>query len=131
MSHARRLWSSPWASPALMGLALAAIAAVGPVGDGVGLCPYRNIFGVACPGCGMSRATAHLLNGDVQAALTYHPLVPLVVAQAVVGAVAWFGHKKGWWRVSQRTVVVLGVVNVVMLVGVWAARAVSGTLPPA
>ena len=103
---------------------------LGPVGEEVGICPYRNLFGVACPGCGMSRATAHLLDGNVGAAMTYHPLVPLFVAQAIVGSAMWIGHKRGWWAVSRRTVVVIGIVNIVLLSGVWVVRAATGTLPP-
>lgn len=130
MSSLSRWFASVWLSPALVGLSLLTLAVAGPIGDEVGICPYRNLFGVACPGCGMSRATAHLLDGNVQAAMTYHPLVPLFVAQAVVGSVMWIGHRLGWWRVSRRSVVVIGVINIVALSAVWMVRAASGTLPP-
>lgn len=130
MSALTRWFGSAWLAPALVGLGLAGLAAAGPVGEEVGLCPYRNLFGVACPGCGMSRATAHLLSGNVEAAFTYHPLVPLFVAQAVVGSVMWFGHKRGWWKVGKSAVAFIGVLNIVLLSGVWVFRAMSGTLPP-
>lgn len=130
MTQISNWFRSVWLSPALVGLSLIAIALAGPVGEEIGICPYRNLFGVACPGCGMSRATAHLLDGNVGAAMTYHPLVPLFVAQAIVGSALWIGHKRGWWTVSRRTVVVIGVVNIVLLSGVWIARAATGTLPP-
>lgn len=125
-----RWFGNVWLSPALVGLGLASLAAVGPVGDGVGLCPYRNLFGVACPGCGLSRAASSMLNGDVSAAMTYHPLVPLFLAQAVVGSVMWVGHKRGWWTVNRRSVAIVGVVNIILLSAVWLVRAANGTLPP-
>lgn len=130
MIQVTSLLRSVWLSPALVGLSLAGMAALGPIGEEVGICPYRNLFGVACPGCGMSRATASLLNGEVQAAMTYHPLVPLFLAQAVVGSVLWIGHNRGWWSISRRSVAVIGVANIVLLSAVWVVRAVTGTLPP-
>ncbi len=48
------------------------------------LCPMRALFGVPCPGCGLTRATESLLLGEVAAALAYHPLVPVVLP-----VVAW------------------------------------------
>lgn len=46
-------------------------------------CPTRYLTGVCCPGCGMTRATLHLLRGDIGGAVHYHPLVftlPLIAA---------------------------------------------------
>lgn len=46
---------------------VAAVAAVGfATGDSV--CLWRAIFGVPCPGCGMTRALVALARGDFQAA---------------------------------------------------------------
>jgi hypothetical protein len=42
------------------------------------LCPMAGTFGVPCPGCGLTRATLALLQGDVRAALYFHPLVGLM-----------------------------------------------------
>jgi hypothetical protein len=49
-------------------------------------CPFRTLTGWWCPGCGLTRATHHLLRGDVAQALRYHAFV-LVVLGAI--AVAW------------------------------------------
>jgi hypothetical protein len=43
------------------------------------LCPAKNLFGVPCPGCGLTRATAALLGGDWSAAFALHPLFPVIV----------------------------------------------------
>ncbi len=45
-------------------------------------CVWRQLTGVICPGCGMSRALLALLQGDIAAALHYHPMlwcVPVLV----------------------------------------------------
>ncbi|MBP3201601.1 MAG: DUF2752 domain-containing protein [Lachnospiraceae bacterium] len=46
-------------------------------------CPTRYLTGICCPGCGMTRATIHLLKGDINGAIHYHPLVftlPVIAA---------------------------------------------------
>lgn len=37
-------------------------------------CLFRWLFGVSCPGCGLTRATLAALRLDFQAAFHYHPL---------------------------------------------------------
>lgn len=37
-------------------------------------CPWRNLTGIPCPGCGMSRAWMAALHLDFAGALTYHPM---------------------------------------------------------
>ncbi|MBN2221358.1 MAG: DUF2752 domain-containing protein [Vallitaleaceae bacterium] len=41
-------------------------------------CVYKNIFGIPCPGCGMTRSYKALLKLDFQQAFYYHPLFFLV-----------------------------------------------------
>lgn len=38
-------------------------------------CFFQNVFGVPCPGCGMTRALISALKLDVKAALEFHPMV--------------------------------------------------------
>ena len=43
------------------------------------LCLIKSIFGVECPGCGMARALAYLLHGDLPGALQSNPLALMVL----------------------------------------------------
>ena len=42
-------------------------------------CPYSYIFGISCPGCGMTRAFYSILKLDFEGAFYYHPLWWVVV----------------------------------------------------
>lgn len=52
------------------------------------VCPTAGLFGIPCPGCGLTRATLDLLHGNLSAALHMHPLVPLVAPLYIGGVVA-------------------------------------------
>lgn len=47
-------------------------------GTGGSACFFKSVYGVPCPGCGMSRALLALAGGDIALAFSFHPLVPLV-----------------------------------------------------
>jgi hypothetical protein len=71
--------------------AAAYVAAVDPAHAPVRIpCPFHAATGWWCPGCGLTRATHHLLHGDVLAALSFHALAPVVLA---VGLWSWLV----WW----------------------------------
>jgi hypothetical protein len=76
-----------WTGTSVGAAALAGIYHLDPDAGGLILCPYRALTGLACPGCGMTRATHFLLRGDLASAWAYNPLlflaVPLVVAFAL------------------------------------------------
>ena len=93
-------------------------------------CPLASVFGVPCPGCGLTRATLALAHGDVQHALELHPLV-LVLAPLFIWAMssAALGYVLGprparplrRWLTS-RTVTALASLLMVATLGVWGAR---------
>jgi Protein of unknown function (DUF2752) len=123
-----------WRDKLLFAAPLAVIgmlAAVRPGDDGVTICPFALITGMACPGCGMTRAASYLARGDVSTALGYHPLVPLIAVLAV-GGWAWYLLRRSGrvQALPTRWVNTILIVTGVMLLGVWAARLLSGTLPP-
>ena len=52
-------------------------------------CPFRTLTGWWCPGCGLTRATHHLLRGDVTQALRYNLFVVLILFGLSATWLAW------------------------------------------
>ena len=48
------------------------------------LCFFKNTFGMPCPGCGITRATYYLSQGDIAKVLYYNPLIFLVIPYSIV-----------------------------------------------
>lgn len=78
----RFLW---WSASLAGALAIVLLALGPPVGDGLVLCLFRRALDLPCPGCGLTRAFAHMAQGDLDAALRLHPLSPLLGAEIVLG----------------------------------------------
>lgn len=116
---------------------LAPVAVVGALAlapaleDGPTLCPFALSTGMACPGCGMTRAASRLLRGDLVSAITYHPLVP-AIAMLAIGGWAWFVLRKTGRveAMSNRLLNGILIATLIALVVVWVARLLTGTLPP-
>ncbi len=118
----KRFAPTMWmAVPAVAGLLLLLWR---PSDDGVTICPYRNCTGGACPGCGMTRALASLVKGDVATAWYYHPLSPLVGLELVIGWGIAVAYNRGYLRgTSWRPILtVVLAINAVLLVAVWLVR---------
>lgn len=72
------------------------VAAVDPSERGMfPPCAFRSLTGWWCPGCGLTRATHHLMHGDVLAALRYNALMPLVVTLIGVLWIDWYTRSIG------------------------------------
>ena len=120
----------PWLAIA-PGAVLAFFTMASPSDDGLTLCPVALMTGTACPGCGMSRAIAWLLRGDLERSLAYHPLAPIVLAIALAGSVWALGRRFKGWRAPAAALVNLGLVGLAaLLVATWVTRLITGTLPP-
>lgn len=66
-------------------LVLAAWAYQPYVSRGPVLCIWRNLFGIECPGCGLTQALCSLVHGDVFAAASFNRLIfPVAFISAVV-----------------------------------------------
>jgi len=94
-------------------------------------------LGLPCPGCGMTRAFAHLAKGEWRAALSAHPFSPVLAAELVLGWLVWGAHAFGIagsrgglpprrWQPALTPAV---LANLALLVALWAGRLAAGTLP--
>ena len=68
-------------------------------------CPFRALTGLWCPGCGLTRATHHLLRGDVGQALRYNAFVIVILAALTAVWLGWLlgaaGRPTGLRRMRQ------------------------------
>jgi hypothetical protein len=116
---------------ALLALRAGAIALVGAVAAASlsdGLCLFAACTGMACPGCGMTRAAGRLVSGDIAGSIAFHPLLlPAVVVAGVWGVEAALARRRGIApRVGPRLAVALAIATA----AVWVVRALFGSLPP-
>jgi hypothetical protein len=135
----RPAWASVgWLRRAFVVLSLGGAAGLAVFLDAP-LCPSAALFGVPCPGCGLTRATLALLHGDVHAAFKFHPLV-FVLSPLFIGlmASALLGYVRGpvqrpaqlFW--STRWFTWLASLLLLLVLGVWVARffgAFGGPVP--
>jgi hypothetical protein len=89
-----------WAAPVAAGLAgvalCTALLVVDPNQPGsYGVCPFRLVTGLDCPGCGTLRSIHALLGGDLSRAVDHNLLTVLLVPVLVA---VWFR-----WLVSSRS----------------------------
>jgi hypothetical protein len=94
-----------------------------------GVCFVRTCTGTACPGCGLTRAVAYLLRGDLAAMWAMHPLAPLFVADAVAIVFLVWATRRGWFSLRPTHVAVWAGIHVPLLLGVWVIRLSLDTLP--
>jgi hypothetical protein len=117
--------------------AIAPVAALGlmtmasPSDDGPTICPVALLTGVACPGCGMTRAMAWLMRGDFDRSMAYHPLAPIVLVLGLL-AVGWTLGRRLWgWKAPSPALTSGALIGLaILLMGVWVARLLTGNLPP-
>lgn len=105
--------------------------AVFPSNGGPTLCPFALLTGMACPGCGMTRAGAALVRGDLVAAWEFHPLIVLV-ATWLAGAwlVALLRERGSEVRIPVQIINRLLNLTGLALILTWLVRMMTGALPP-
>jgi Protein of unknown function (DUF2752) len=92
------------------------------------MCPTAALFGLPCPGCGLTRATLAMFRGDLSAALRFHPLVFLATPMyfGVLGSIAWGYVRGGVEKIPSgrltKFLSALALTTFVLLMGVWLAR---------
>lgn len=78
-------------------------------------CPIRLLFGVCCPGCGMTRAALALLHFDFTGAWHFHPLIFVMP----VFAVLFIAMRK---RLSDKAVYIMIAGFLMLLLAVYLYR---------
>jgi hypothetical protein len=118
-----------WAVVPVIGAGV--LAVWNPADGGPTVCLFARCTGMACPGCGATRAVAALVRADWSTAWSYHPLGGLLAVQAAVAWVWWMGVRAGRWRPpSPRLLTVTLGLTAGVLMAVWGLRWAAGTLPP-
>lgn len=51
-------------------------------------CPVLHLFGVPCPGCGLTRAITLLVHGDLQASFSFHAFAPVFLGGIVIAGLS-------------------------------------------
>jgi len=112
-------------------VAAIALATIEPSDGSPTICGFANCTGVACPGCGMTRAAGYFLRGHFSEALRYHPLVPLVLLEMFAAWTIWAAHQAGWirWHHRRWVDIIIGGTAALLII-VWIFRLASGTTPP-
>lgn len=57
-------------------------------------CPFKSLFGIPCPGCGLTTATGQLLHGQLSASLHTHAFAPVFAFSYLVMAIVLFLPEK-------------------------------------
>lgn len=119
-----------WAFAGLLGLTgLAALHFWVPDADPrTAVCLSRRVLDMPCPGCGLTRAFAHLAKGEWPEAFADHPLAPVLAVEFVLAWLAWGAAIAG--RLPRRLPVdAIVLANAAVLCAFWLGRLATGTLP--
>ncbi len=132
------MWKRPgpaarlWLLAGLLGLAgLAVLHFWVPSTDPSGaICLSRRLLHLPCPGCGMTRAFAHLAKFEWTAAWKDHPLSFVVALEMILGWAAW-GAKLAYGQHFRLPVPIETVLlaNAGALCALWLGRMATGILP--
>ena len=88
-------------------------------------CPFYFLFGIPCPGCGITRAYLSLLEGNIAEAFYWNPMF-LPAGVTFLYAVH---REKLPVRPGRRTELILGAVIIAGIAGCYVYRLLSGNGP--
>lgn len=94
------------------------------------LCLLRQVSGLACPTCGLTRAAALLPRGEWRASLAMHPMAAALAVQLAAVWIAWgMALAQRWRERLDRWIPHAMAVNAATLLAIWLVRLTAGTLP--
>lgn len=89
-------WLGPASTTAVVATGGALVASRNPTTDSIfPPCPLYAFTGIYCPGCGSTRATHALLNGDLIAAFDFNPLMVIAIPVLAFAFVRWWASAFG------------------------------------
>jgi len=93
-------------------------------------CPIKSLFGIPCPGCGLTMATSQLLHGQLGASIHTHAFASIFLFAFLLMAIAIFlpeKHREAtalWIAGFERRSGITSLVLIALLV-YWAIRLVG------
>lgn len=74
-------------------------------------CPYKSIFGIDCPGCGMQRSFVALLRGEFRESFLLYPaLLPVMFTLLLTFVHISFKLKDGARYIKYSFIITIGIV---------------------
>ncbi len=83
-------------------------------------CPIKIIFGIPCPGCGITRAFLSLIRFDFKKAFEYHPLFPVVFIELMYFVFRDFIPQK--YKINEKFENTIFSITAVLMIAVWIYR---------
>lgn len=87
---------------------------------GIYRCPFKAIFGIACPGCGMTHAFFSALKLDFAAAFQYHPLFLIFGIETLY--VIFYEPISTIVPVNKKVELFIAILSLLLLLIVWCIR---------
>lgn len=98
-------------------------------------CPFPKLFGIPCPGCGMTRASFFLLRGEFKHAFEFHAFAPIALFAVVafwIAAILPSPSRKKFGQFITRIEMRYGISNFICcgILVYWLMRLFSGVSIP-
>ena len=88
--------------------------------SGIYRCPIKLIFGINCPGCGMTRAFSAALRLDFKTAFQFHPLFWLFGIETAY--VVFHKPLSMLFSLNKKAELAVGILSLLLLLIVWIVR---------
>lgn len=88
--------------------------------SGYYICPFKYVFGIDCPGCGMTRAFVSCLQFDFAAAFKHHPLFLILGIETIY--VVFHKQISSLIHPNKKAELIIGIVSILLLLIVWIIR---------